>query len=147
MRNKIMCIFIVFLISTNCCQGQDNSDSTCLLSPMPFRVKGFNPDFKLPDSLSRGRTGVAVLEIFLSDTGKPRGFNLVFIKLSGGNTNELTFYTYSSKILEKKEYPDDVQRFLPVFNKYISRLIFTRNEKVILNSKNGYIIKIPLRLR
>jgi len=147
MKNKIVYILILLLIVASGCQGQNKPDETYLSSPMAYKVEGHNPDFSLPESLSKGRTGNAVIEIFLSNTGKPEGFNLTFLKLSGENSEELRYYKYTPRILEEKEYPDDVRKFLPLFKDYLSGLTFVRNENVTLNKGSKYLIKIPLQLR
>ncbi len=148
-----MYVLISFVIVTNGCQGQNKnnknykSDDTYLSSPMPYNVEGHNPDFTLPESLSKGRTGNAVIEVFLSNAGMSEGFNLTFLKLSGDNSEELRYYKYSPILLEEKEYPDDVRKFLPLFKDYLSGLTFVRDENVTLNKGSKYLIKIPLRLR
>jgi len=136
------------MIVTSGCQGQNNNtDDTYLSSPMPYKVEGHNPVFILPDSLSKGRTGNAVLEVFLTNKGEPEGFNLTFLKLSGSKSGELKYYKYSPRILEEKDYPNDIQKFLPLFKDYLSGLTFVRDENVTLNEGSKYLITIPLKLR
>ena len=147
MKSKIVYVLILMFVVACGCQGQKKQDGIYLSSPMPYRVEGHNPDFSLPESLSKGRTGNAVLEIFLSNMGKPEGFNLTFLKLSGGNSEELRYYKYSPRILEKKEYPENVRKFLPLFKEYLSGLTIVRNENVTLNEESKYLVKIPLKLK
>ena len=147
MKSKIVYVLVFLLVVASGCQGQNKQDDIYLSSPMPYKVEGHNPNFSLPESLSKGRTGNAVLEIFLSNMGEPEGFNLTFLKLSGGDSEELRYYKYSPRILEEKEYPEDVRKFLPLFKDYLSGLTIVRNENVTLNKEGKYLVKIPLKLK
>ncbi len=148
---KLYTILILVSLSfiTSECQNTAHyqaENDVYVSSPMPYIVEGHNPVFVLPKYLSKGRDGNAVLEVFLNTQGILEGFNITFLKLANGNEDSLRHYNYVQYILQKDEYAKEIQDFLPIFDEYISRLRFIRDENIKVDEHNKYLIKIPLHL-
>ena len=153
MKFYIILIFIYSTVSVGCqnveqkhSDNEQTNDIVDVSSQIPYAVEGYDPNFTLPESLSNQGKGNAVLDVFLSEKGIVEGFNLTFLKLVNNNSDTLRHYKCANHILQRIEYVNEIQAFLPLFEEYISDLKFVRKKDIPITPNSKYLMKIPLKL-
>jgi len=142
-----MILGAINLISSGCQENQVKDDSSIYLStPQVYEVVDHKSTVTLPDSLKLGWKGNAVVEVFIGETGKKEGFNLVFFKIYSESSDTLRHYKYSSVPLNQEDYPKTLQRFIPFFSEYVENTKIERRANVKIPPNSKYMVTIPIKI-
>ena len=128
------------------CDGQKESDrgtvneSVDAISPgTPFTLKRENVFLNMPDGFIEGDIGgIVVLSVYIDSSENLQGFKIMKLQVNSNGEAIINFVNESSanKPYSRSEYPEEVQRYYPVIERYISKLQFERDERIPLKALN-----------
>lgn len=134
--NGLLILFFLFS-----CQGQkvkknigvvnqvsdtSSDTSTNVIDPIeiwPFEIKRKTMYSVLPDSLGGKKAkGIAALSVNINEKGKIEIFTIIKLSIFEGERQIIDFCCGNSAFVARKDYPSNVLRYYPFFEKYVKSL-------------------------
>jgi len=105
-------------------QDSDYSSSVIdIFDPWPFVIKRKTMYSVLPENLGgKNAKGMAVLSVNINKQGKIKIFTIIKLSIFEGERQIIDFYGLDSPLKLKKDYPSNVLRYFPFFEKYVNNL-------------------------
>jgi hypothetical protein len=127
-------LLVLFLLS---CQGQKVKKNKGVVNQVsdtssnvidsieiwPFEIKRKTMYSVLPDSLGGKKAkGIAGLSVNINEKGKVEFFTIIKLSIIKGDRQLIDFCCGNSAFVARKDYPSNILRYYPFFEKYVDSL-------------------------
>ena len=125
-------------------QDSDYSSNVIdIFEPWPFQIKRKTMYSVLPDSLGGKKAkGMAALSVNINEQGKIKIFTIIKLSIFEGEKQIIDFFGADSAFKLKKDYPSNVLRYYPFFEKYVNSLKIVPVEGVKPKSDNVFTFMV-----
>ena len=111
----------------------------------PFKVDGFENEIVLPDSLSMYKNGRIDLLVIVNDSIQVDGYNIIYLNLLEDESDSLVYYNYSTKIIPKDKYPNEIRKFIPFIDEIVQKIKIIKVDSVAHGTKFG--LRLPMKVK
>lgn len=142
-KNVLTLFFFVVVLP--CCAQKKSGKGTVeepieAISPgVPFTLKRKDVYINLPEKVFKGNiSGIVVLSVCLDSSKNLQGFKILKLQVNLDGERVVNFINESGKNGQYfgSEYPEEVQRYYPVIERYVNELQFDRDERIPVKALN-----------